>query len=246
MKKIGIVGGLAWRTTVEYYIELCRRSERQFDAPGGQSKCLELCIESLDLETAVGYIGVDDDEVSWSRFDAYHHAALQRLQASGAECAVIASNTPHHRFEVIVKDIRIPVIDIVVAAAEECARARAKRVLILGTALTMRSPRLRQVFADHGMEAVGPESEEIRALTIRLIEELQCKEIADAAQRLGEIARTVFATRSTAKRVVCLACTELALAFPERRSQAAFSVDGITYINSAMAHVGAAFDFASR
>ncbi|HEV7180730.1 MAG TPA: hypothetical protein VGN11_12730, partial [Candidatus Baltobacteraceae bacterium] len=60
MKKIGIVGGLAWPSTVEYYSELCRRAKR-CDASGG----LEINIESLDLAKSVSYFGVDGDEVSW-------------------------------------------------------------------------------------------------------------------------------------------------------------------------------------
>jgi aspartate racemase len=70
----------------------------------------EIGIESLDLAKAVAYLGSDDDEDSWTQFDDYHRAALRRLEASGAEVALVASNTPHHRFDALVRGIQIPVI----------------------------------------------------------------------------------------------------------------------------------------
>src|SRR5713101_3588503 len=154
MKKIGIVGGIAWLSTVDYYSELCRRSERWHLSKSlpGLPSTPEMSIESLDLNKAVSYLGTDDDEESWSRFDEYHRAALKRLEASGAEFALMASNSPHHRFAEIVRGVGIPVISIFEVVAKECARIEAKQVLLLGTALTMRSATLREVFAEHGVE----------------------------------------------------------------------------------------------
>jgi aspartate racemase len=51
------------------------------------------------MHKAVSYLGSGGDEVSWTRFDEYHRTALLRLAASGADFALIASNTPHHRFD---------------------------------------------------------------------------------------------------------------------------------------------------
>ena len=92
-------------------------------------------------------------EESWLQFDEYHRAALKRLEASGADFALIASNTPHHRLESIVCGVRIPVLSIFEAVAQESARIGARRVLILGTALTMSSRKLREQFAKYGVEA---------------------------------------------------------------------------------------------
>ena len=64
---------------------------------------------------------------------------LKRLEASGAAFALMASNTPHHRLEAIVRGVRIPIISIFEAAANKSARIGAAEVLILGTTLTMRS-----------------------------------------------------------------------------------------------------------
>ncbi len=233
MKKIGIVGGVAWASTVEYYSEICRRSE-ELSPPAMP----EISIESLDLGKAFSYIGIDGDENSWLQFDEYHRAALQRLEASGAAFALIASNTPHHRLESIVRGVTIPVISIFEAAAREGARIGAKQVLILGTDLTMSSPVFRNQFAKYGIEAAGPDDESTRCLTIALIKDLQQGRLEGAAEQLGRIAKCSH------RNVVCLACTELPLAFPKQKSLATFEADGTLYINSTIAHVNAALNFA--
>src|SRR5229473_4141017 len=131
MKKIGIVGGVAWLSTVDYYTEICRRSERWHVARNlpGVPSTPEMSIESLDHNKAVSYLGIDGDEESWSQFDDYHRAALKRLEASGADFAIIASNTPHHRFASIIRGVEIPVISLIEALAMESARIGAREVL---------------------------------------------------------------------------------------------------------------------
>jgi aspartate racemase len=169
---------------------------------------------------------------------------LRRLEGSGADFALIASNTPHHRFDVIVRGIEIPVINIFDAVAKECARLEAKQILILGTNVTMGSPELRKRLAGRGVEAAGPQDDTARALIAGLIAELQAGKTAGASERIGRIARSSFARQFTAAPVVCLACTELPLAFPRCKTLESFAVDGVTYVNSSAVHIGAAFDFA--
>ena len=192
MKKIGIVGGVAWLSTVDYYTEICRRSERWHVARNlpGVPSTPEMSIESLDHNKAVSYLGIDGDEESWSRFDDYHRTALQRLEASGVDFALMASNTPHDRYASIVRGIGIPVTNIFEAVAKESARMGASEVLILGTATTMRSARFREEFAKYGVVGAGPRDESARATMAELITELQLGRLEGAGDRLGIIVRS--------------------------------------------------------
>jgi aspartate racemase len=245
MKRIGIVGGIAWLSTVDYYSDLCRRSEERHLAgqlPGLPSTP-EISIESLDLNRAFAYLGSDGDEASWTRYDKYHHDALQRVEASGADFALMASNTPHHRFASIVRGIGIPVINIFDAVANTGAEIGASEVLILGTGLTMSSAVFRQAFAKHGVRANGPQDEAARTNTIDLIGQLQRGKVEGAAETLGQIAASSFG-QFKAQPLVCLACTELPLAFPDKKKLATFEHDGITYLNTSAAHIDAAFALA--
>lgn len=237
MKKIGIVGGIAWPSTVEYYAGLCRLSEQRGDTP-------EMVIESLDHNRAVSYVGDDAVAGSWQRFDAYHRDALKRLEAAGADFALIASNTSHHRLPEIRRGLRIPVLSIFDAVAIECARAGAAEALILGTATTMRSPRLREAFAAHGVAAMGPEDPEVRAACVRLSEELQHRgAVAGAAARIEAMVRACARGRTAP--LVCLACTELPLAFPEQTALPLFESGGLSYMNTTAVHIRTAFDYAN-
>lgn len=204
----------------------------------------EIVIESLDHSRAAVYIGTDGDEASWRQFDEYHRAALRRLENSGAECAVLASNTSHHRFEEIIRGIWIPVINLFEAVAGECARIKARQVLILGTATTMGSTRFRQAFFARGIEAAGPEFQADRDLITALIEELQHEQDKQAAARIGDVVRRCRKQQFMTPPVVCLACTELPLAFPALKSLVTFTFAGITCINTTAAHIAAVFDFA--
>lgn len=246
MKKIGIVGGVGWRSTVEYYTELCRRCEewgRAVNRPG-EPLTPDIAIESLDLNRAIALLGRPGHEASWAGFDKYHRAALRRLEGSGAQLALIASNTPHLRFASITRGIGIPVLSIFEAAAKAAARLGKARVLILGTHATMASMKLPESFAAHGIHAAAPCQESARAAIAALIDQLEAGAGEAVSARLKEIAGRAIDAQFGGDAAVCLACTELPLAFPGSRTRATFDCEGIRYINTTAAHIDMAFECA--
>ncbi len=246
MKKIGILGGLAWPSTVDYYAGLCRLAQSAHaDAERtGIVPMPEIAIESLDVATAVSLLGKDGDETSWAAFDRYHRAALQRLQQGGCRFAVIASNTAHHRFEAITRGIGIPVLNIVEIAARACAEAGVRRVLILGTATVMRSAVFRTAFARHGIEATAPRRDEDRLIIVDTIEALQGGHPDGTAARIHAVAAGVEPGPKHGAAAVYLGCTELPQAFPGHAHSGMFVTGGIRYVNSTALHIRAAFDHA--
>jgi aspartate racemase len=228
MKKIGIVGGTAWVSTIEYYAALCELGERAGQLP-------EFAIESIDNARAQSYIGSLKDEASWERFDAYHRDALRRVERSGAEVAFLAANTPHHRFDAITAGISIPVVNIIDAVAKICHENGIDRLLLLGTALTMSSATIRDRFAARGVEAMAPPESE-RSAIVERIERLQRGDNAGAIEHISGLAG--------GHRAVALACTELPLAFRDERRSALFERDGVTYLNTLAIHARAVFDYA--
>jgi aspartate racemase len=108
----------------------------------------------------------------------------------------------------------------------------------------MRSAVFRRAFADHGIEAGGPIGDRARAAIIGLIAELQRGERESAGETLGSTAKGSFEEQFAGRPVVCLACTELPLAFPERKTLPVFEVDGVVYVNASAIHIGAALVFA--
>ena len=88
--------------------------------------------------------------------------AIKRLETSGVDFALMAANAPHHRFAAITQGTKIPVINLLDVVAKTASQVGAKQVLILGTALAMRSSKFREVFSRYGIAAAGPVEEAAR------------------------------------------------------------------------------------
>jgi aspartate racemase len=129
MKKIGMIGGLAWPSTAAYYRELCARTGARAEARGARPPLPSppMVIESLDISVTRGLRGAAGDEASWARYDRVFRDAFARLRAAGAEIGLIASNTPHTRLEAITRGTDLAVVSILEATAEATARLGAGR-----------------------------------------------------------------------------------------------------------------------
>ncbi|HET7162284.1 MAG TPA: aspartate/glutamate racemase family protein [Rhodanobacteraceae bacterium] len=246
MKKTGILGGIAWPSTAEYYAGFCRLAERRHADAGrtGPAEMPEMSIESLDLARAAALLGNDDDELSWRAFDDYHRAGLQRLERAGAAFAVIACNTAHHRLKQITRDVDIPVISILDVAADACLRLGVGRLLILGTETVMTSNLFRNTFRQRGIDAFGPSYPHHVRSILSTIEALEHCRIDGAADRIREVVAGMPENGNPGSTAVYLGCTELPLAFEANRTEEVFERDGVRYINSTALHIRAAFDCA--
>lgn len=246
MKKIGILGGIGWPSTVEYYAGLCRLAEARARAreTQGASQVPEMTIESLDLAKAEMLVGTDGDEGSWRAFDAYHRSALQRLERGGADFAVIACNTAHHRLEQIERGLAIPVLSILDAAADACTELGVRDVLILGTRTAMASAVFRQAFRQRGIDAHTPAEERHRQMVLASIDALSRGHDEGASERIRQVIRESCARQANGAGAVYLGCTELPLAFPVHKHESVFEIEGGLCLNSTALHIRAAFEYA--
>ncbi|MCV6604735.1 MAG: amino acid racemase [Porticoccaceae bacterium] len=245
MKKIGILGGLAWPSTVEYYQTICRLSQQWHTGKSftGPTPMPEFSIESLNVNYSVNNWGTTNHDQSWQQWDTYMNSGLKRLQTSGADFAIIASNTPHNRLRTISVGIDIPIIDIFSAIAELCKQNDIEEFLLLGTAPTINQPNYSGQLKAHGINSIVP-NEQDKKIVFDLIRQLYTGNFKGADSTLMALVQRTFSRSYNLKPVVCLACTELPLAFPYLKDQAIFEHDGVTYINTAVAHAEAAFRYA--
>ena len=245
-KKIGIVGGVSWISTLEYYQAICEMSHRCYPEKevAGPPVIPEMAIESLNINKSVGLRGQPGDDSSWRDFEAYFRAALLRLQASGADFAIIASNTPHNRFEQITEGIGIPVLSIFEAVASACVERNIEKVLVLGTEPTMSSQVFPGVLEKRGITGILPDAGEDRNNVISLISELQAEKNNRGAAQIKGLADKYLGASRNGGTAVCLSCTELSLAFPQHMHLPMFEIDGVTYLNTILIHAETAFEFA--
>ena len=248
MKKIGIVGGVAWQSTVEYYRLLCAWSNTHFSGiePEGPARTPPIMIESLVMRQTRSLRGRERDEESWAIYDDVIRQALLRLQEGGCDFAVIANNTFHMRLAQITEGVDIEVLSILDAVADATFEAGAKRALVLGTGVTMRSDAYGRKLLARGVTANNQLDDETIDNMQHLIDHaFHADPIPpDARRKLLDVCeRFVGDPNDTA---ILLACTELPLAFPDHIEDPVFESDGYTFINTVSAHIRATLTKATK
>ena len=242
MKKIGILGGIGWPSTIEYYRLICEASQtyRQGKGFSGIIPMPEISIESLNMHFTVNNRG-SSEEGSWAAWDEYFKEAIRRLEVSGAELIVIASVTPHARLEEISKGIGTPIVSIYESIGSHCKDHGIKNILVLGTALTMKSPAFKRGVEKFGVNALHPQTEQLQHQVINVIERLYQNRTDGTASDIENLVRSCIPSDELDQTAVCLGCTELSLAFKGFCNSPTFEYQGISYINSSVVHSLSAF-----
>ena len=164
MATLGIIGGIAPESTIQYYrlIVAAYREQR------GDGTYPAIIINSIDLKRLLDLAAAE----RLAELTEYLLRELARLARAGADVALFASNTPHLVFEEVRSRAPIPLISIVEAA---CAAAEAQgltRVGLLGTRFTMQARFYPDVFARAGISVVAPDADEQRWVHDRYVSEL--------------------------------------------------------------------------
>lgn len=149
MKRLGIVGGIAPESTIEYY-RLIVAAYRARVADGSYPP---LVINSIDMSRMRGLLEAGE----LGRLAEYMLGEVRRLADAGAEFGFLASNTPHIVFGEVEARSPIPLLSIVRAARDAAAALGLRRVGLLGTRFTMRGGFYDEVFREGGVEVVTPD-----------------------------------------------------------------------------------------
>lgn len=239
MKKIGILGGVGWASTIDYYRALSSGAGKFFAERGYGSPLPvpPMTIESVTQARTRALRGIPGDEDSWAAFDTVFRDAMLTLENAGCDFAIIASNTPHARLHAIRRGISMPILSIFDATAAATEQTGAREALVLGTAVTMRATDYAKTLASHGIKANTRLPEEDIGEMQSMIDEDFYGGASDTAR-----ARLLAYCNKHARpgSAILLACTELPLAFPDHLDEVSFEVDGHLFVNPSAAHVSAA------
>lgn len=245
MRKIGIVGGAAWPSTLAYYRLLCLWSNAHFRRKGVAAPLPTppMAIESLVVhETRKLRAPVGADDAAWAAYDRVIRDALLRLQGAGCAFAIIANNTMHSRLHALRAGLDMPILSILEVSAAAAKAAGARRALVLGTSVTMRSNAYAEALAAHGLVANPPLSDdEIDALQALIDTEFEAERATPEGYR-ALLALCAAHVPDPTETAVLLACTELPLAFPKHIASSVFRAEGFTFVNTAAAHARAALE----
>ena len=203
MKTIGILGGMSWESTVEYYRILNTTVKERL---GGlhSARCL---MHSVDFGPVAAWLA----EGRWDLIDEHLSAAALGLKKAGADFLIIATNTMHHVADSVAAKTGLPLLHIAEASADALEKAGIKRVGLLGTKPTMEMDFYRKILAGRGLEVLTPEEAD-RVLLHRIIFEELCLGLINENSRQAGLALIDRLAVRGAEGML-LACTELGLLF---------------------------------
>jgi len=167
MKIIGLLGGMSWESTLEYYRIINQEVKARL---GGlhSARCLLYSVDFSEIE-ALQHQG------QWSQAGAVLAEAARCLELGGAEFVVLCTNTMHKVADEIQAGIGIPLLHIADATAEKIKDAGLCRVGLLGTRFTMEQDFYRgRLEQRHGLDVVVPEPE-AREIVHRVIYDELCR-----------------------------------------------------------------------
>lgn len=232
MKTIGILGGVSWTSTVDYYRYLNEMANQRL---GGDhsAKIVLYSIEFGDFSEQERLAEKGD----WNSMNATLIDAARRLKAGGADFIIIASNTLNSRADLIQSEVNIPVLSIIDASGREVNRSGLKTVALLGTKYTMEQDfyqrRLEKVY---GIHIVTPNASERDYINTVIFDEL-CNGKINNQSREHFVAIINRLEKEEGAEGVLLGCTEIPLLIHQ--------VDvNVPVFDSTYIHSKAAIDYA--
>lgn len=151
MKTIGLIGGMSWESSAEYYRII---NERVNERLGGvhSADCLMYSFDFQEIE-ALQMAG------DWDTATQRMIEAAQRLERGGADLVVICTNTMHKMADAVQASIDIPLLHIADPTAEAIKAQGLRRIGLLGTMFTMTQDFYRgRLETRHGLEVIVPDA----------------------------------------------------------------------------------------
>jgi aspartate racemase len=230
VKMLGIIGGMSWVSTVEYYRLL---NEGVQKALGG-SHSARLLMSSVEFAEMADCMARGD----WASVEKTLVGEARRLARSGAEAVIIASNTMHLYAEEVQAAAGVPVLHIADAVGSRIAAGPARTVGLMGTRDSMEKDfyrgRLKENF---GIQCLIPEETARARINAIIFDELVAGRFLEES-RAYVIGQAAELERRGAGAVV-LGCTELPLivkqedlSVPRFDTMAAHAEDGVRFLLS--------------
>ncbi|MEU1895817.1 aspartate/glutamate racemase family protein [Streptomyces pristinaespiralis] len=201
MRTIGLIGGMSWESSAEYYRLL---NELVRDRLGGlhSARCVLHSVDFAEIEQL-------QTAGEWERAGEILASAARGLEAAGADLLLICTNTMHKVAGQVEAAVRVPLLHLADATAEAVKARGLTRVGLLGTAFTMEQDFYRARLARHGLEVLTPDAEG-RALVHRVIYDELCLGVVrdESRARYQDVIGELVAAGAEG---VVLGCTEIEL-----------------------------------
>ena len=218
MKIIGLIGGVSWESSAEYY----RLINQEVKARLGPEHSAEMVMYSLDFQP----VALLEHGGKWDELATLLVDAANRLERAGADFVMVASNTLHKVAVEVQQRINVPLLHIADAVAEEIKKADISLVGLLGTRFVMEQDFYRERLSGHGISVQIPDRAARDYVHKVIYNELSQGQVLETSKQ--KILRIIAELKGAGTSAVVLANTELPLLIgPEDTSARLFDTMAI-------------------
>lgn len=148
MKKMGLLGGMSWESSLEYY-RIMNETVKEKLGGSHSANCLMYSFDFQEIEDL-------QHRGEWEKLKRLMIDEAKNLKKAGAESIVICTNTMHLMAPDIEVGTGLKVIHIAEATGDEILKRSIKKVLLLGTKFTMEGTFYREKLEERGIEVIIP------------------------------------------------------------------------------------------
>lgn len=202
MKTIGLIGGMSWESSLEYYRIINETTKQKF---GGFHSAKSI-LYSVDFEE----IERLQHQGRWDELTKIMIHAAQRLERAGADLVVICTNTMHKMADDVQHSIRVPLLHIADATAEQIQLQNLHTVGLLGTKFTMEQDFYRGRLSEKfGLNVLIPADDEREIVHSVIYDELCLGQTKESSRT--EYIRIINNLVNRGAQGIILGCTEIPL-----------------------------------
>ena len=202
MKKIGLIGGMSWESSLVYY-EIINEKIREVLGGFHSSKCVMESVDFAEIEKL-------QHENDWNSLNKIMVTCAQNLENAKAEIIVLCTNTMHLCCEEIINNINIPFLHIATATGNKIKENNINKVLLLGTKFTMEKEFFKSILKnDFDIEVIIPNDSDREIVHQIIYKELVQGKIESDSKK--EFQRIINDSIKNGAEGVILGCTEIPL-----------------------------------
>jgi len=229
MKTIGLIGGMSWESSIEYY-RIINEAVRAKLGGLHSAKSIMYSVDFAEIE-------VLQHQGKWDEATELMIGAAKNVENGGAHFVIICTNTMHKMADEVQRHIHVPLLHIADATAESIKARGLRKIGLLGTKFSMEEDFYKGRLARHGLEVIIPAPEEREIVHRVIYDELCIGNIVQASKKryLGIMHGLV---EDGAEGVV-LGCTEISLLIRDEDSH-------VPLFDTTRIHALAAVDYALK
>ena len=202
MKTIGMIGGMSWESSIEYY-RIVNEAVKEKLGGTHSAKSVMVSVDFAEIEAL-------QNAGDWEKATQVMIECAKQVEAGGADFLVICTNTMHKMADEVQASVDIPLLHIADATAEAVKAQGLHKVGLLGTSFTMEQEFYRgRLVERHGLEVLIPEADDRQIVHRVIYDELVVGKIEAASK--AKYARIIEKLVQAGAEGIILGCTEIGL-----------------------------------